>query len=761
MKVVKRNGDLESFQAEKISNAIYKAMKYGSGIVKPGIATSIAKEIEAELLERSQELNIPQEFTVDISDIEEMVFNKLIAKKQKITARAYESYRAVQEFKRKYTELDKLIEGIVDGTNKEAINENSNKNAYIASTQRDLIAGEYSKDYSRRKLLPNNILHAHDEGMIHMHDLDYFLEHIHNCCLVNLKDMLTNGTVINRKLIETPKSLQTACTVATQVVQQIANGQYGGQTISLAHLAPFVRISYNKHFERLKKKFGKELYKKYYDEWLPKFKELGEAARTLFKEFLTWQMLELAKEEADTLIREEIKAGMQTIQYQINTFSTCNGQAPFLSIFMYVHEEPGYEEETAMLIEEALKQRITGMKNEAGAYITPAFPKLLYVTDEDNIYPGTKYYYLTELAAKCVSKRMLPDMISAKKMKEEYDGEVFPCMGCRSFLGLYKNPETGKYQWYGRFNQGVVTLNLVDVGLSAEGDIDQFWSILDERLELCYEALMLRHERLKDTPLNTSPIHWKHGGLARLKGDNFNELLFNGYSSISLGYAGLYECVMSLIGESHTTPNGQALALEIMNRMKEKCEEWKSKTNIGFSLYGTPLESTTYKLAKCLKKRFGIIPGITDHDYITNSYHVNVREQISAEDKLKFEAQFQSISSGGCISYVETPNMSQNIPAVIQLMQYMYENIKYAEMNGKFDYCQECGYEGEILLDENNEWYCPNCGNRNHDTMNVARRTCGYIGDNFWNDGRTEEIHDRVLHIDNKEIVFDEEDCEE
>ena len=685
MEVIKRNGQSASFDSDKIYNAIMKAMKNGSGIIKPVIAKNIAKEIEQECLNAGKD-------KVQISEIETMVFNKLIEKRQKITAKAYESYRAIQEFKRNYTELDKLIEGIVDGTNKDAIEENSNKNAYIASTQRDLIAGEYSKDYSRRHLLPENILHAHDEGMLHMHDLDYFLEHIHNCSLVNLDDMLQNGTVINRKLIESPKSLQTACTVATQIVQQIANGQYGGQTISLSHLAPFVRISF--------------------DKYVKKYQERG----CSLEEIEAWAMADL---------KDEIDAGMQTIQYQINTFSTCNGQAPFLSIFMYVSEKPEYEKETALLIEAALKQRILGMKNEAGAYVTPAFPKLLYVTDENNIHPDSKYFYLTELAAECVSKRMLPDMISAKKMKEEYDGEVFPCMGCRSFLGPWKNPETGKYQWYGRFNQGVVTLNLVDVGLSADKDLDLFWTILDERLELCYQALMLRHERLKDTSLTTSPIHWKYGGLSRLKGDNFNELLFGGYSSISLGYAGLYECVMSLIGESHTTENGQVLALQIMNHMKDKCDQWKKQTNIGFSLYGTPLESTTYKLARCLKKRFGVIPGITDHDYITNSYHVNVREEISAEDKLAFEAQFQSISSGGCISYIETCNMSNNIPAVIQLMQYMYENIKYAEMNGKFDYCQKCGYEGEMLLDENNEWYCPCCDNHDKETMNVARRTCG------------------------------------
>ena len=713
MKVVKRNGSLAGFDKNKIYNAIMKAMKNGSGIVKPNIAKKIADEIEEEFADRDE---------IRISEIETAVFDKLIAKKQKITAKAYESYRAIQEFKRNRTELDKIIEGIVDGTNEEAINENSNKNAYIASTQRDLMAGEYSKDYSRRNLLPANILYAHDEGIIHMHDLDYFMQHIHNCCLVNLKDMLQNGTVINRKMIEKPKSLQTACTVATQAVQQIANGQYGGQTISLAHLAPFVRISFHKYLE--------------------KYKNRG-----------------CSPEDANTYamedLHEEIKAGIQTIQYQINTFSTSNGQAPFLSIFMYISEEPGYEKETAMLIEEMLRQRIQGMKNEAGAYITPAFPKLLYVTDENNIYPGSEYFYLTELAAECVSKRMMPDFISAKIMRQNYDGEVFPCMGCRSFLAPWKD-ENGNYKWYGRFNQGVVTLNLVDVGLSADKDIDTFWNILDERLNLCYQALMLRHERLENTPLSTSPIHWKYGGLSRLDGDNFNELLHNGYSSISLGYAGLYECVMSLIGQSHTTPEGEKLAVKIMQHLRDACDKWKKETGIGFSLYGTPLESTTYKLAKCLKKRFGIIPGVTDHDYVTNSYHVNVREHISAEDKLKFESQFQNISSGGAVSYIETCNLANNIPAVIELMQFMYENIQYAEMNGKFDYCQECGFEGEMKLDDNNEWYCPCCGNRNHEKLNIARRTCGYIGDNFWNKGRTAEIKDRYVHVDNKELNFEE-----
>ena len=724
MVVEKRDGSIDQFDSVKIYNAIMKAMKNGSGIIKPVIARTIADEIEKECQGRydNDYLRKP----IRMFEIETAVFNKLITKHQKITAKAYESYRAIQEFKRNYSTLDKCIEGIVDGTNHEAINENSNKNAYIASTQRDLMAGEYSKDYSRRVLLPTNILHAHDEGILHMHDLDYFMQHIHNCCLVNLKDILQNNTVINRKLIEKPHSFQTACTISTQVVQQIANGQYGGQTISLAHLAPFVRISLEK------------AYKKYIR------RGMDEISAKIF---------------AEEDIRDEIKAGIQTIQYQINTFSTSNGQAPFLSVFMYISEEPEYEKETAMLIEEMLKQRIEGMKNEAGTYVTPAFPKLLYVTDENNIYPGSEYFYLTELAAKCVSRRMLPDFISAKKMREEYDGEVFPCMGCRSFLAPWKD-ENGNYKWYGRFNQGVVTLNLVDAALSSEQDLDLFWEILDERLELCYQALMLRHERLKGTPLTTSPIHWKYGGLSRLTGDNFDELLFGGYSSISLGYAGLYEAVMALIGVSHTTTDGEKLGLEIMNHLKDACDKWKEKTNIGFSLYGTPLESTTYKLAKCLKKRFGVIPGVTDHDYVTNSYHVNVREEISAEDKLLFESQFQSISSGGCISYIETCNLSQNVDVVLSTIQFMYEHIKYAELNGKFDYCQKCGFEGEILLDENNEWYCPNCGNRNHDTLNVARRTCGYIGDNFWNDGRTAEIHDRYVHIDNKDFVMPDEQLE-
>ena len=729
-RVVKRDGSVQNFDRSKIKNAIEKAMKYGSGINKPSIADSITSEIESYYVDSfKNKVNPYLQNLVSIEEIETKVFEKLIAKKQKLTAKAYEGYRSIQEFKRQHTKLDDDIEGIVNGSNVEVINENSNKNSYIASTQRDLIAGEYSKDYSRRHLLPENILHAHDEGMIHMHDLDYFIQKIHNCCLVDLKDILQNGTVINRKLIEKPHSFRTACTVATQVVQQIANGQYGGQTISLSHLAPFVRISWNK----------------YYDKYI---------GRGMSKE--------KAKEYADDDIKSEIKDGIQTIQYQINTFSTSNGQAPFLSVFMYISEEPEYEKETAMLIEEMLNQRILGMKNEVGAYITPAFPKLLYVTDENNIHPDSEYYYLTELAAKCVSKRMLPDFISAKIMREQYDGEVFPCMGCRSFLQPYKDPKTNKYKWYGRFNQGVVTINLADVGLSADKDIDSFWSILDERLELCYQALMLRHERLLNTSVNTSPIHWKYGGLNRLSTDNFNDLLFNDYSSISLGYAGLYECVKALIGESHTTENGKKLGIEIMKYLKNTCDEWKKKTNIGFSLYGTPLESTTYKLARCLKRRFGddifVKLDGNDRNYITNSYHVNVAEEIEAKDKLLFEAEFQKYSSGGCISYIETCDLSQNTDVILDLITFMYEHIRYAELNGKFDYCQECGYEGEILLDENNEWYCPQCNNRNHNTLNVARRTCGYIGDNFWNEGRTNEIKDRYVHLDNRDADIELDD---
>ena len=719
--VQKRNGKIDNFDGQKIYNAIMKAMKYGSGIVKEDVAITITHEITQELMSLNKK-------TISITnDIEPLVFNKLCDKGETITARMYECYRAKRELQRQENALDEAEAGIVDGYNKEEREENSNKNPDIAATQRDLMAGTYSRDYSRRKKLPINIMAAHDEGQIHFHDSDYFIQHIHNCCLVNLEDMLQNGTVINGKKIEPPKSFQTCCTIATQVVQQIANGQYGGQTISLTHLAPFVRVSYKKI-------------------------KANKIAEWNANEFIyTESMLESAVMKE---LKKEIKAGVQTIQYQINTFSTSNGQAPFLSIFMYINEDEEYKKETAMIIEEMLRQRIQGIKNEQGVYVTPSFPKLLYVLDENNTYEDSEYFYLTKLAAECVTKRMVPDFISAKIMRQNYDGEVFPCMGCRSFLSPWKDPETGKYKWYGRFNQGVVTINLVDVGLSANKNKELFWSILDKRLELCKQALMLRHENLKGTSTRVSPIHFRYGGLARLKKDEtIDSLLVNGYSTISLGYAGLYECVMSMLGKSHTTEEGEKFALDIMNFMKNKCELWKKETTIAFGLYGTPLESTTYKFAKCLKQRFGVIPEVTDHDYITNSYHVNVREEIDPFEKLKFESKFQSISSGGAISYVEMENMVDNEEAVIQVMQYIYENIQYAELNGKFDYCHVCGHT-EMKIDENNEWYCPNCGNRDKEKMNVARRTCGYIGDNFFNYGRTAEIKDRVTHLSNHILQF-------
>ena len=717
-KVIKRNCTEDEFKKEKISNAILKAMTNGSGIVKPKIAEDIANEIYEETKDIEE---------VSISEIEQMVFDKLISKKQRLTARAYEGYRSIREFQREENELDDVVYGIVEGTDKEVLDENSNKNAYIAPTQRDLIAGELSRNYSRRNLLPINITQAHDEGIIHFHDADYFVQHIFNCCLVNLYDMLQNKTVINKKMIEKPKSFQTACTVATQIVQQVANSQYGGQTISLAHLAPFVRTSKEKWIKRIIKDFERNGIE--YNE-------------------------EIVNNIADERLKEEIKAGIQTIQFQVNTFNTSNGQSPFLTIFMYINELPEYAKETAMLIEEVLNQRYEGMKNEVGVLVTPSFPKLIFVLDENNVPKDSEYYYLKQLACKCVAKRMMPDFISAKIMKQNYDGEVFPCMGCRSFLSNWKD-ENGKYKWYGRFNQGVVTLNLVDVGLSADKDMDKFWSILDERLKLCYQALMLRHERLEGTSTRISPIHWQYGAIARLsKDDTIDELLHNGYSTISLGYAGLYECVLSMLGVSHTTEEGEKFALAVMNKLKATCDKWKKDTGIGFGLYGTPLESTTYKFARKLRDRFGIVEGITDKDYITNSYHVNVKEKIDAFSKLSFEAQFQKISSGGAVSYVEVPNLEQNIPALEELVDFMYETIQYAEINTKSDYCHVCGFSGEILLDENYEWYCPNCNNRDHDKMNVTRRTCGYLGDNFWNHGRTQDIGNRVLHLDNRVYVF-------
>ena len=716
MEVIKRDKSRVPFDASKIEKAILKAMRYGSGMVDEKIAHEIASEIEQWHTNNGAK-------AIDITRIEGQVFEKLIDKGAVLTAKAYEGYRKVREFQREENTIDKEIYGIVKQTNKEAMDENSNKDATVLATQRDLIAGEFSRDYCRRMMLPTKIVQAHDDGIIHFHDMDYFIQKMFNCCLVNLKDMFANGTVINGKLIETPKSLQTAATIATQIVQQVACGQYGGQTISLAHLSPFVRVSYNKHKNAVEKE-GHEIGISYSDEQIEKI--------------------------AQSRLKDEIKAAVQTIQYQINTFSTTNGQAPFLSIFMYLNEEPEYTKETAMLIEEVLKQRYVGMKNPVGAYVTPAFPKLLYVLDENNVPDDSEYRYLTDLAVKCVSKRMMPDFISAKIMKQNYEGQVFGPMGCRSFLSPFKD-ENGEYKWYGRFNQGVVTLNLTDVGLSARGNLNAFWKILDERLELCYEALMLRHENLKGTISDVSPIHWQYGAIARLKpGETIDALLDSRYSTISLGYIGLYECVEALLGTSHTSREGDELGTAIMKRLREAVDTWKAETGLGFALYGTPAESTTYKFARTLKRRFGIVPGVTDKDYITNSYHVNVREHIDAFSKLGFEAKFQNISSGGAISYVEVTNMTNNFEAMKELINYMYDTIQYAEINTKSDYCQECGFDGEILLDENGEWYCPNCGNRNHKTLNVCRRTCGYLGDNFWNKGRTQEIGERFVHLDNR-----------
>ena len=691
IQVVKRDGREVPFDGCKIEAAIVKAMRMGSGSVSYATANRIASYILNNLI-------ASQTTRVSVPEIEGYVFDSLVESGEKGTARAYEGYRKIREYQKTSNKVDDYILGIVDGSNKEAMEENSNKDAYLLSTQRDLIAGEISKDITMRMLLPTNIVEAHESGIIHQHDADYFVQSMFNCDLVNLKDMLTNGTVINKKMIEPPKSFHTACTVATQVVQQIANGQYGGQTISLAHLSPFVRISFNKHLEEVE------------DE----LKSVGLPAHPQDVEKIALKRL-----------KQEVKSGIQTIQYQVNTFSSSNGQAPFLSVFMYLNEDPDYVEETAMLIQELLEQRYLGMKNELGVYVSPSFPKLLYVLDENNVPKDSEYRALTDLAVKTVAKRMMPDFISAKKMKENYEGNVFPCMGCRSFLSPWKD-ENDEYKWYARFNQGVTTINLPDIGLSANKDINKFWEIFDDRLQLCFEALMLRHEALRGTISDVSPIHWQHGGISRLKkGETIDKYLFNGYSTISLGYIGVHECVLALTGKSITSPEGEALALDIMHKLKDTCDKWKAETTIGFAPYGSPSESTTYKFATKLRERFGVIEGITDKDYITNSYHVPVKEEIDPFEKLRFESQFQDISTGGSVSYVEVSNMSNNLDALSQLVDYMYDTIQYAEINTKSDYCHECGFSGEILLDKDYKWYCPNCGNREHSKMNVCRRTCG------------------------------------
>lgn len=719
--IIKRDGSKVLFDPKKIELAITKALiSEGVASIFTGTAQAIAKSFESE------------NETPTIKEIEEYVFKSLCEAGLPLVAKAYEGYRSIREFQRSDQFTDEPILSIVaGGTDEDLRDENSNKNVATASTQRDMIAGEASKDIAMRHMLPPHVVQAHKDGLIHFHDLDYAVQRIFNCCLVDLRGPFKDGTVINKKMIETPKSFRTACTVATQIVQQVACGQYGGQTISLAHLAPYVRVSY----EKIKNQVREELFGD----------DVPLASPT--KLCGNREVEHIAKKR----LRKEIEDGLQTIQYQVNTFSTSNGQAPFLSIFMYLNEDPEYIEETATLIEEMIKQRYIGMKNEAGVYVTPAFPKLLYVLDENNVPKDSKYRYLTDLAVKCVARRMMPDFISAKKMKENYE-DVFPCMGCRSFLSQYRDKD-GKLKWYNRFNQGVVTLNLADAGLSAGGNIDAFWKILDERLELVHDGLMCKHKSLLGTKAEKSPIHWQHGVIARLKKDDvIDPYLKDGYSTLSLGYIGLHECVLALIGESHTTERGEELAVRIMRRLRKACDDWRAESGLGFSLYGSPSESTTYRLAQTTQKRFGVVKGITDRDYLTNSYHVDVTEKISAFDKLRFESQFQKISSGGCISYVEVPNLEQNLEVIDQLVSYMYETIQYAEINTKSDYCAKCGFRGEIKLNNNLDWECPQCHTVNRDDLTVCRRTCGYLGDNFWNKGRTEEIGARVLHVDNEDL---------
>ena len=717
--VIKRDGRKTPFDKQRIYNAIIKAMNQGSGIIKERIAEDITNEIAEEVKEMPE---------VAISQIEMLVYSKLISKKQKLTAKAYEDYRAVREYQRQHNTIDNKVLGIVDGTNKASLSENSNKNETLISTCRDLVAEEVSKDISLRMMLPPHIAQAHQEGIIHIHDLGHYLNPSFNCCLVNLEDMLQNGTVINGKMIEKPHSFRTACTIATQIIAQVASAQFGGQTVTLSHLAPFVRISE----KRIRKEVEEEL--------------------AVAKGYMPFDNLcELEDNIVQKRLAKEVRDGVQTFQYQINTLQTSNGQSPFLSVFMYISENPEYERETAMIIEEFIRQRIQGMKNEVGAWVTPAFPKLLYVLDENNIHEDSKYWYITKLAGECVSKRMMPDFISAKHMRQNYEGNVFGCMGCRAWLSPYKggiNNTEGEYKWYGRFNMGLTSINLADCGLSAQGNIDDFWKIFDERLELCFESLMLRYEKLKNVTSDVSPIHWQHGAIARLpKHTPIYSLLQDGYATITLGYIGVYECVKSLIGVSHTTTEGEKLALEIVKYMKSKVLEWKKRTGLGFALYGTPSESLTEKFANATVRRWGTVDGTDVRGFLTNSYHTFVEEKIDAFSKLKFESQFHPISSGGCISYIEAVNLTNNIPAVLEVIKYIYDNIQYAEINTKSDYCQACGFDGEIMIDDNLEWYCPNCGNRDKATMNVVRRTCGYLGENFWNKGRTEEIKNRYVHL--------------
>ncbi len=720
MKIIKRSGAEDTFNVSKIVAAVKKANRE-----VPTLERLSDQQIE-QIAENVEQICLDLKRSPNVEEVQDFVEDQIMNMRAFSLARKYITYRYTRALVRKSNSTDKQIMSLLECKNEEVRQENSNKNPTVNSVQRDYMAGEVSKDITKRFLLPEDIVRAHEQGLIHFHDSDYFAQHMHNCCLVNLEDMLQNGTVVSETMIEKPKSFSTACNIATQSIAQIASSQYGGQSISLAHLAPFVDISRKKFRRQVKEEF-KASGINYTKEQIDKVTELR--------------------------VKDEIKRGVQVIQYQVITLMTTNGQAPFVTVFMYLDEVPEgrTRDDLALVMEEMLNQRILGVKNEKGVYITPAFPKLIYVLEEDNIHEDSKYWYLTELAAKCTAKRMVPDYISEKIMKQLKDGNCYPCMGCRSFLTVYHD-ENDKPKFYGRFNQGVVTVNLVDIACSSDGDIDKFWEIFDERMELCKRALMYRHERLKGTPSDVAPILWQYGALARLKkGETIDKLLYNGYSTISLGYAGLCECTRYMTGKSHTDPSATPFALEVMQRLNDACAKWREEENIDFSLYGTPLESTTYKFAKCLQKRFGIIPGVTDKNYITNSYHVHVTEPINAFDKLKFESQFQALSPGGAISYVEVPNMDDNIPAVLSVMQYIYENIMYAELNTKSDYCQVCGYNGEIQIvtDEDGKliWECPNCGNRNQDKMNVARRTCGYIGTQFWNQGRTQEIKERVLHL--------------
>ena len=723
MKIIKRNGAEVPFDITKIITAVTKASDSVGGQAR--LSREQITQIAAAVTDQCQQLNR----AVSVEEVQDLVENQLMDIQAHDVARHYITYRYVQSLKRQTNTTDERILSLIECQNEEVKQENANKNPTVNSVQRDYMAGEISKDLTARLLLDPEIVKAHQEGLIHFHDSDYFAQHMHNCDLVNLEDMLQNGTVISGTYIEKPHSFSTACNIATQIIAQVASNQYGGQSISLTHLAPFVDVS--------RKKIAAEV-------------ELEMEGLDV--------SAERKKEIVERRLRNEINRGVQTIQYQVVTLMTTNGQAPFITVFMYLGEarNPQEKADLAIIIEETIRQRYQGVKNEAGVWITPAFPKLIYVLEEDNIRPGTPYYYLTELAAKCTAKRMVPDYISEKKMLElkvdkNGEGHCYTCMGCRSFLTPYVDPETGKPKYYGRFNQGVVTINLVDVALSSGGNFEKFWKIFDERLDLCHRALQARHKRLLGTPSDAAPILWQYGALARLKkGEKIDKLLFGGYSTISLGYAGLYECVKYMTGKSHTDAGAKPFALSVMQHMNDKCTEWKKAENMDYSLYGTPLESTTYKFAKCLQKRFGIVPGITDKNYITNSYHVHVSEPIDAFTKLKFESEFQELSPGGAISYVEVPNMQDNLEAVMSVLQFIYDNIMYAELNTKSDYCQVCGYDGEIKIVEDDGklvWECPKCGNRDQNKLNVARRTCGYIGTQFWNQGRTQEIKDRVLHL--------------